>query len=469
MNLKASRAGLAKWRNWLGLLLIQLLAFGLASPAPTYADERELGEVSGTPTNRPDHRDSYYGLYRISSDHMIGIDRFTPDAGESWILMSDYQSGTVRRLFPVSETEFEMGPGFNVSAPPELKLRFTTDVNGNVAGVSLSPPDGAVAFAEKVPVQEQQVTFADGTVNLAGTLLVPATKGPHPAIILLHGSGPLTRSSFGPYPHFFTSLGLAVLIYDKRGTGDSSGTHVDASHPAALAQSPTWFYPDGLADDARAALRFLRGRNDIDPRQIGLWGSSEGGMLATYVASQNKDIAFAINSSGFTGALWQTVYYQAGAKQRESGVPQSQVDEALAYTKLWLGVARTGEGYDRFIEARDEARKDKKPWASWSSAEFTSLEQMRWHWAHLLSFSPLPALKGVSCPVLGLWGQLDTSTEALIAERNMRAVLREAGNKDVTLKIFPNAGWHGVRQPAAISINSTQLHDSASRRSHLTL
>ena len=322
--------------------MIQLLLFGTASPFPTYADERELQAAAGTPTGRPDHWDSYYGLYRITSDHMIGIDRFTPDAGENWILMSDYQSGTVRRLFPVSETEFEMGPGFNVPAPPELRLRFATDANGNVAGVSLTPPDDAVAFAEKVPVQKQQVTFAEGTVTLAGTLLVPARKGPHPAIILLHGSGPLTRSSFGPYPHFFTSLGLAVLIYDKRGTGDSSGTRVDASHPVALAQSPTWFYLGGLADDARAALRYLRSRNDIDPRQIGLWGSSEGGMLATYVASQNKNIAFAINSSGFTGPLWQTVYYQAGAKQRESGVPQSQVDEALGVlVERRVHVART--------------------------------------------------------------------------------------------------------------------------------
>lgn len=277
MNRKISHAGVAKRRNWLGLLLIQLLPFGTAAPFPTYADERGLQAVAGTPTDRPDHWDSYYGLYRISSNHMIGIDRFAPDAGESWILMSDYQSGTLRRLFPVSETEFEMGPGFNVPAPPELRLRFATDANGNVAGISLTPPDDAVAFAEKVPVQEQQVTFADGTVTLAGTLLVPATKGPHPAIILLHGSGPLTRSSFGPYPHFFASLGLAVLIYDKRGTGDSSGTRADASRPAALAQSPTWFYPDGLADDARAALRYLRSRNDIDSRQIGLWGSSEGG------------------------------------------------------------------------------------------------------------------------------------------------------------------------------------------------
>jgi pimeloyl-ACP methyl ester carboxylesterase len=68
---------------------------------------------------------------------------------------------------------------------------------------------------------------------------------------------------------------------------------------------------------------------------------------------------------------------------------------------------------------------------------------------HVLSFSPLAALKRVSCPVLGLWGQLDDSTDALIAERNMRAMLREAGNKDVTLKIFPNANHALLEMPSA--------------------
>jgi hypothetical protein len=53
--------------------------------------------------------------------------------------------------------------------------------------------------------------------------------------MLLLGSGPLTRYSFGPCPHFFTSLGFAVLIYDKRGTGASTGVRLDASTEASAA------------------------------------------------------------------------------------------------------------------------------------------------------------------------------------------------------------------------------------------
>src|SRR6185503_9539490 len=127
----------------------------------------------------------------------------------------------------------------------------------------------------------EEVVISSGDAKLAGTLLLPRAKGPHPAIILLHGSGPLTRYSFGPYPHFFTSLGFAVLIYDKRGAGVSTGLRMDASTGTVMKAA---FYPDDLANDALAALRFLQQREDIDPKRIGFWGSSEGGMLTMQVA-----------------------------------------------------------------------------------------------------------------------------------------------------------------------------------------
>lgn len=96
--------------------------------------------------------------------------------------------------------------------------------------------------------------------------MVPEGNNPRPVITLLHGSGPLTRYSFGPYPHFFASLGFAVLIYDKRGTGPSTGTRVDASTGRSMARE---YYPEGLSSDALAALHFLQSHPDIDPRQIG--------------------------------------------------------------------------------------------------------------------------------------------------------------------------------------------------------
>lgn len=173
--------------------------------------------------------DKYCGNYRLTQDHILGINRFVTDSGESTLLFSDYQSGIVRRLFETSETEFSMGPGFDVRVPVELRVRFMTNGQDIVTGIFLQPTAGSESLAERVPLKEEQVTFQDGAVRLAGTLITPTTRGPHPAIILLHGSGPLDRYSFGPYPHFFNSFGFAVLIYDKRGTGGRFDRNADGS------------------------------------------------------------------------------------------------------------------------------------------------------------------------------------------------------------------------------------------------
>src|SRR5687767_2623402 len=177
----------------------------------------------------PDATPTHVGNYRVPDGAWLGIDRFITDDGQNTLLLSDYSSGVVRRLFPVSDSEFVMGPAFNTPSPAELTVSFVTDERGVATGISLREANGTQTLAERVTLGVQEVSFDQADAKLAGTLLTPTTKGPHPAIILLHGSGPLTRYKFGPYPHFFTSLGFAVLIYDKRGTGASTGLRMDAS------------------------------------------------------------------------------------------------------------------------------------------------------------------------------------------------------------------------------------------------
>ena len=79
---------------------------------------------------------------------------------------------------------------------------------------------------------------------------------------------------------------------------------------------------------------------------------------------------------------------------------------------------------------------------------FTSLEQMRWVWKHILAFSPLPALRRVKAPVLGVWGEADPLTDAPKAASAMREALSKGGNKDVTVKIFPSAGHSLMETPS---------------------
>jgi pimeloyl-ACP methyl ester carboxylesterase len=381
----------------------------------------------------------YTGVYRVGDDHLVGIERFITDNGDSTLLFSDYKTSLVRPLFRVSETEFAMGPNFAVRSPVELVVQFHTDAQVTAQGLTMRPTGGGATVATRVPSRDEQVVIRHGDTSLAGTLTSPATPGTHPAIVLLHGSGPLTRHSFGPWPRFFNSLGLAVLVFDKRGTGASSGVRLDASTGAPTTLS-TRYYPDDLVDDALAALRFLQERADVDRKQIGFWGSSEGGMVATQVAARSKDVAFAIDSSGFMGPLWETLLYQAGALARQRSAPQGDVDETMAFTRLWMDVARTGEGYDEFLKRRQAIiASGKREQLSYESGAFTSLDQMRWVWAHILSFSPLPALERVTCPVLGVWGEADPLTDAPRAATAMQEALSKGGNRDVTVKIFPNA------------------------------
>jgi uncharacterized protein len=380
---------------------------------------------------------AYFGNYRITEHHQLGIDRFITDDGKAAMLISDYSSGVVRRLFSIAQNRFVMGPGFNTFTPAELTLIFVKDKKGAVKGVSLRDARGVEQFAQRIPLRQERVSFQNGDAKLDGTLLTPSTKGPHPAIVLLHGSGPLTRYSFGPYPHFFTSLGFAVLIYDKRGAGNSSGIRMDASTGAAMRNS---LYPDELVGDALAAMSLLQHRMDIDPGKIGFWGSSEGGMLATQVAARSQEVAFAINSSGFMEPLWQTFSYQARAIPQSKGASSMQIDKEAAFVDLWLGVARTGKRWEDFQAAQQQLTDVGQSWIFQSRGPFTSLEQLRWDWDHILTFDPLSALAKVRCPVLGVFGELDPLTPAQRTSENMRRVLTEAGHKDFTFKIFPQAG-----------------------------
>jgi hypothetical protein len=110
----------------------------------------------------------------------------------------------------------------------------------------------------------EEVSFRNGDVTLSGTLLLPLTKGPHPAVVFLHGSGAEGREATRFLAEYFTEHGIASLIYDKRGVGKSTGD---------------WQRSDfaDLAADAIAAVRFVQQRNEIDPKKIGIHGHSQAG------------------------------------------------------------------------------------------------------------------------------------------------------------------------------------------------
>lgn len=390
----------------------------------------------------------YCGVYRTAGGEAVGIDRFINDSGAGVLLFADYRTSVVRSLFAQPDGGFTMGPGFAEPAPVELTIQFERNGQGAIESAALTAADGTRTVAEKARGRDEDVSFQQEDATLSGTLLLPEGPGPHPAIVLLHGSGPLTRYSFGPYPRFFNSLGLAVLIYDKRGTGDSTGRRLDASTGTPETLWPA-FYPDDIAADALAALRYLQSRPEIGAARIGFWGSSEGGMLTTQVAAQAQDVAFVINSSGFMGPLWRTILYQGEARLRAAGQPEADIERAVALNRLWMEVGWTGRGFEDFIAQRDAARDaGHGEWLFYNGGAFASAEQLRWTMEHIMNFDPVPGVRRVACPALGVFGAGDLLTDTVNTARLMREALVAGGNMDASTAIIPNAGHSLMETPS---------------------
>lgn len=158
---------------------------------------------------------------------------------------------------------------------------------GMVVGLLLLFTQTTAAQETAVPFAEHELTFNNGAVKLAGSLILPAGNGPFPAVVMLHGSEAATRQLFWETGdvQVFLEAGTAVFIYDKRGTGISGGDWQTASL-------------EDLADDAIAAVKLVQQQPGINPYQVGVFGVSQGGWLAPLAASRSDAIAFVINITG---------------------------------------------------------------------------------------------------------------------------------------------------------------------------
>ena len=371
----------------------------------------------------PKSLDPYVGIYRSTSS-FVSIAKFDLGDGQNRMLFTDFKSGTVRILSPSSENSFTAGTGLLMNPPVEMQISFVRNGRDEVTRI-VWQVGAARRVADKVNLRREEISFSNGGVTLSGTLITPAARGSHPAVVLLHGSGGLNRYSFGPFPDFFLSRGYAVLVYDKRGTGNSNGNLEKATF-------------DDLAADGRAAVHFLKGRKGIT--QIGLCGSSQGGFLAALVASGNRDVAFIINLYGMYVPAWQQELYRAEAEMREGALSETERAEALAFMKLEFDVGRTGQDWERLAAEMRQVKTRK--WFE-SVPHFSDLNELVSDWRTVYSYDPALALEKVTCPVLALFGALDNSTPVPQTIANMQRALKTAGNSNFTYRVFPK-GNHGL-------------------------
>ncbi|HZT45570.1 MAG TPA: alpha/beta hydrolase [Gaiellaceae bacterium] len=169
---------------------------------------------------------------------------------------------------------------------------------------------------DRFPVRQQEVRVGVD----AATLTLPPGRGPFPAVVMVHGSGPRTRDEFDLFTAFFALHGIAVLADDKRGVGESRGAYPgDAATTAAI---------DLLARDAQAEVAFLARRPRIDPRRIGLFGDSQAGWISPLAAVRDPAIGWLVSNSGPTVSVGETDEWASLAGESEappSGTPAAML------------------------------------------------------------------------------------------------------------------------------------------------
>ncbi|HLJ12255.1 MAG TPA: alpha/beta fold hydrolase [Planctomycetaceae bacterium] len=302
------------------------------------------------------------------------------------------------------------------------------------------------------PYVEEEVRYENtaAKITLAGTLTLPKSNGPVPAVLLITGSGAQDRdeSLLGHKPFLvladhLTRRGMAVLRVDDRGVGGSTGE---------TSSSTT----DDFTGDVLTGVAYLKGRKEINPRQIGLIGHSEGGLVAPLAASRSSDVAFIVMMAG-TGVSGEEIIYHQGAL----------IAKAMGASDLALAAARTGQ--ERIFKivkeetdlakAEEEIRKavaeqvaadtSTKPEAK-KALEAQADAQVKtiltpWY-RFFLKYDPVPALRKVVCPVLAINGEKDLQVDPKQNLPPIEQALKEGGNRDYTVKLL--AGLNHLFQHA---------------------
>lgn len=277
------------------------------------------------------------------------------------------------------------------------------------------------------------VGFSNGAVELRGTLYTPDGVAAAPGVVFGHGSGDVARPNrrFTFEAEGLAQRGLSCLVFDKRGSGQSSGDWKTSNF-------------HDLAGDLRAAYDFMRLQPGVDPSKVGFRGASQAGYVMPIAAAQAPQPAFMIMISPPMVNIGAQIAYESETAISATNLTSEEKALALTLTRQGLEFARTGEGGEAyFARVREVSR------TPWYRASPTPGEEELWFFQWLrpvFGFDPGPFFEAMSMPVLAYFGEKDT----LVPTRTARPLLEARYQGDrarlLTVVEFANAG-HDLRYP----------------------
>ena len=317
-----------------------------------------------------------------------------------------------------------------------LPLNLSSKESTEVAQQPARPQD-----PKDFPYKQEEVTFTDtkGGNQLAGTLTMPASGHASKIVILITGSGPQNRNEeLVPFNHrpflvwadWLTRHGIAVLRYDDRGVAKSTGDFQAATTA-------------DFANDAEAAVNYIKSRNDLKGLAIGLMGHSEGGIVAPLVASRNKSVKFVVMLAGPGVPIVELMTRQTADQLKLNGVsPEIIKLSTQTNLKLYTAAIRYNNLpddafklkldsilYNDFKTYPADALGNQKP----DDIVKRAVAEISSPWfRYFVTIDPASYLTKVKCPVLAIDGTLDMQVNA---ESNLAAIKKDldaSGNKNNT-------------------------------------
>jgi uncharacterized protein len=287
------------------------------------------------------------------------------------------------------------------------------------------------AYDVTLRYRTEEVEWLSADATLRGSLYLPRSRGPHPAIVLVHGSGSQARDATAFYARAYARRGIVALSYDKRGSGISGDDFRTATYQQ-------------LALDVQKAVELLRIRPEVDPQRVGIWGLSEGEWVGLLAAVQT-DPRFLVLVSPSAMTPSQQVQYETAANVRKAGFSEEAAQQAAELYGKLAAFQRTGSGRDELNRELERARHQEwfgaARYLERSVPEYDSVRSLAWFpaWHERMDFDPLPLLSQLRCPVLAQIGGNDPKNDGAGALRRIEKSLAKAGNPDFTGVLYPKA------------------------------
>lgn len=297
-------------------------------------------------------------------------------------------------------------------------------------------------------VEEIEYDNSDQTVHYGATLTIPKNKTNFPTVIIISGSGAQDRDGtilghklYWVLANFLTNNGIAVLRVDDRGTGKST-----------IGPNPKELTSADFSYDVEASLNFLLKRKDINSKNIGLIGHSEGGLIAPMVAARREEISFLVlwGAPAIGGAATNTnqnlfLLRKAGIDSTATiafGILHDQMlHQFTAADKVQLN-KQLDSVYNNWFRQQNPSiikslyATEKTIVGQGVQYMYDGLYDIHWM-RYFINYNPVDDLKKITCRVLAINGEKDTQVDAVSNLSLIEKTIKANGNKKVRIEKLP--------------------------------